>query len=222
MNPLVIVAALGALLFLAGGSSAKAAEPTEAKPEKPKPAAKPKPPAAKPKPKPAATSSAAPAKPKPRTDGAPATVLKPKPKPTAPAGDDLQALIDGYDSANQPVKPKPAAVRPAQPTASAPAQGPRTIVDVPVPVNYVGPAKPKFDESKARKLAPALAKHITAKKYDFSRQSLRDFQTAAGLAPDGIYGPKSEGALRYYNNGTAPRALANPKKLPPEAYAPPN
>jgi murein L,D-transpeptidase YcbB/YkuD len=201
MNPLVLVAAAGALLFLfSGGAKASASDA---------------PPAAKPKPKPPTAA----AKPKPRTrkEGAPAAQAMPKPRPSG-SPDDLQALVDEADSGVS------VSIGPA--TNIRPVDGP--IVDVEVPVNYVGPtqnapapppaAQPAFDQSKARRLAPPLAKHITAKKYDYARQSVTDFQRAAGLKPDGIYGPKTASALRFYN-GTAPKALF---KGPAEEYAVPN
>ena len=64
----------------------------------------------------------------------------------------------------------------------------------------------------ARREAPAVAAHIEKKKRNYSRQMLKDFQRHAGLNPDGVYGPVSESALRYFGIVNPPTYLYEPAK----------
>ncbi len=62
-----------------------------------------------------------------------------------------------------------------------------------------------------KQLAQRLADSVTAKQYDYPRQWAREFQSAAGIAVDGIYGPATAAAVTKYI-GTAPKALFVAKK----------
>lgn len=73
----------------------------------------------------------------------------------------------------------------------------------PAAVRPKPPAAP--EQSKAEKLAPGVAQNIRTKKYNYSHKALAEFQRAAGIEPDGIYGPVSEKTLAKYTN--APKAL---------------
>lgn len=78
-----------------------------------------------------------------------------------------------------------------------------------------------YDASTAAALAPKVAANIAAKKYDYSRALLKQFQSAAGITADGSYGGTSAGAIRYHTNGkTPPRPLFKPTTEQP--YAPPS
>jgi hypothetical protein len=89
---------------------------------------------------------------------------------------------------------------------------PRAYISPPTPINL----------DLARREAPALAKHIRTKKFNYSRQSLRDFQTHAGLTVDGIYGPLSSSALEYFGVVSPPKALFAAKPGTVTKYAPAN
>lgn len=67
-----------------------------------------------------------------------------------------------------------------------------------------------FNETLAKKLAPQVESNIIAKKSNYDRTLLKNFQTAAGIAADGIYGGGSAGALRYYLGHAPPKPLFKP------------
>lgn len=69
-----------------------------------------------------------------------------------------------------------------------------------------------FDPKKATRLAPAVQKDVSSKDYNYSRDLLKKFQTAAGIGADGIYGPGSRGALIFYGVKNARKALFDPEK----------
>lgn len=71
----------------------------------------------------------------------------------------------------------------------------------------------------ARKLATQLANNINNKKYDYARQLARDFQRAAGLKTDGIYGGETRGALLHYGVQRPPLALFKPTETVPYRWA---
>ena len=62
-------------------------------------------------------------------------------------------------------------------------------------------------------MAPRVLADLKKGKEKYSRQLLKQFQTASDLSPvDGIYGPRTAGALRYY--------IAETGKSPPETPQP--
>lgn len=123
--------------------------------------------------------------------------------------------------------PPPVDTSPALPTPPAKEWG--ATVDVPVGDKYreaaeqgmKAPSAPSapapsssgppagFDATIASTLAPGVAANIAAKQYDFDRAALKRFQTAAGVASDGVYGNDTWGALLYFTSA-APRALYQP------------
>ena len=117
-------------------------------------------------------------------------------------------------------KPKPAA-RPAQRApqpAPRPAPKPATRqganVDVTgprvVPSSSSSSSSPRppagCDMAKAREAAPALARLIASKKYNYPHKTLAAWQTLAGIASDGIYGRGTATALKYFTS-LAPKPL---------------
>ena len=72
-------------------------------------------------------------------------------------------------------------------------------------------AKTAKDPALVDALAARLAADLRARKYDHSRQLVRDFQSAVGLKPDGIYGPLTASALKSRVPG-APSAMFLPRK----------
>ncbi len=150
---------------------------------------------------PTATVERAPPPPPPPPPADVSTTL-PTPR-LVPDGPEIEVPVcDKYAAAAQ----RPAAVTPTV-TPSA----------TPSPAVTAPPAG--FDPTLASTLAPALARQLAAKGYDFDRAALRAFQTAAGLEPDGIYGNDSWGALLYFTSD-APRALYKPSEPTPYVWGP--
>jgi hypothetical protein len=62
-----------------------------------------------------------------------------------------------------------------------------------------------YDAAKARKMAGQVANHLrNAGRSGYSRPMLREFQRAAGIVVDGLYGGGTRGALVYYGAKTPP------------------
>ena len=89
------------------------------------------------------------------------------------------------------------------------------------PAPYVSPPTP-INLELARREAPALAKHLRSAGKNYSRQSLRAFQAHAGITVDGIYGPLSASALRYFKVVNPPQPLFKPAPGSVVIYAPAN
>jgi peptidoglycan hydrolase-like protein with peptidoglycan-binding domain len=87
------------------------------------------------------------------------------------------------------------------------------------PKAYVSPPTP-INLDLARREAPRVATHIRNKGFNYSRQTLRDFQKHAGLTIDGIYGPLSASALRYFGVSNPPKALFKAASGAVTIYAP--
>lgn len=121
-------------------------------------------------------------------------------------------------------KPKPAARPAARPAQRAPQPAPRPApkpatrqganVDVTgprvVPSSSSSSSSPRppagCDMAKAREAAPALARLIASKKYNYPHKTLAAWQTLAGIASDGIYGRGTATALKYFTS-LAPKPL---------------
>lgn len=67
-----------------------------------------------------------------------------------------------------------------------------------------------YNETLAKKLAPQVESNIVAKKSNYDHTLLKNFQTAAGITADGIYGGGTAGALRYYLGHAPPKPLFKP------------
>lgn len=106
--------------------------------------------------------------------------------------------------------PRPGAA-PAAPHAAAPA----------APVQPPLASMP--NQAAARLLAAQVEKNLRnppAKNiYNYDRKLMAQFQKAAGLKQDGLYGGGTRGALVYYGVPNAPKPLFNPKTTIP--YTPP-
>lgn len=80
-------------------------------------------------------------------------------------------------------------------------------------------AGPRVDDRQRLDAAATIAKLVVAnlKSGKIDRTLLRQFQTVAGLAPDGIYGPKTAGALKWYTGVAIPPHVGKGSA----SYAPP-
>lgn len=74
-----------------------------------------------------------------------------------------------------------------------------------------------YDPAEARRLAPRVARSLRSG--GGYRTALTAFQRAAGVEADGLYGPESRAALRYY--GVADPPPARVARTRPEVYEPP-
>lgn len=131
--------------------------------------------------------------------------------------------------------------RPPPPLPAAPAPAPARpmgpMVDVEVPINRVnattnnvspvlqpksqGPQIPAgYDPAKAKAGASAIASHLAKKgPAGYSHPQLAIWQKQAALAPDGIYGGSTRGALIAYGVANPPRPFFKPVATIP--YVPP-
>ncbi|HKY36467.1 MAG TPA: hypothetical protein VJN18_11040 [Polyangiaceae bacterium] len=113
---------------------------------------------------------------------------------------------------------------PAEP-APAPAAAPAPVVQVgPVPAEpapaiaapATGPQPPAgFDAKKARNMAKQVTANIDSKGKNYSNSLLREFQKAAGITADGLYGGGSRGALIFYGIARPPQPLFKPTATAP-------
>lgn len=207
--------------------------PREPVPTAPKPA----PVVREPPPKPIETKPPAPAPLPPKdtsptlpTPPPPVVVAPPEPAPLPPStkvpASPPPAPVEAAPPPPKPAPPPdPSPVLPTPPKKEWLPDG--AIVDVPVgdlykdaapgsssssstPRPSTGPTPPAgFDAVIASTLAPGVAQDIKANQFNYSREALRRFQTAAGVAADGHYGDDTWGALLYYTSA-APKALFKP------------
>lgn len=75
-----------------------------------------------------------------------------------------------------------------------------------------------YDSAAASARAQPMADHVRTRKGKYDRAVLASWQTQAGLKPDGLYGPQSVAALKYYGAKNVPAALFKGSQT---KYAPP-
>jgi hypothetical protein len=160
---------------------------------------------------------------------APATAApKPKPKPKAPKG----TVTLGEPVRVLPVAPAPTrstaqAAQPVRRPAPAPAPTPKqaaataaaraSLPQVPASAKASVPTPPGTNLPKAKKMAAQVAANVKKGIKLYDRKLVKAFQTAAGLTPDGLYGPVCASALRYFG-AVAPAPLFKGQDL---KYVPP-
>lgn len=142
--------------------------------------------------------------------------------PSKTKGPSAAVLKAAKQAVSMAAKSKPPAVAKAQPQGSKVAQQLRALA--PKPAKKVQPAGTKkvpapagVNVSLASSTAKDVARHISTKGPKYSRDVLKQFQTRAGMKPDGLYGPASADALRYFG-ANAPKPLfkgANAHYVPP-------
>jgi hypothetical protein len=104
----------------------------------------------------------------------------------------------------------PAAAHPTQPGHAAPP------APAPAPSSRVDLARAK---TLAGQVVANMRKLPAQKRYDYDRNLLKAFQTAAGLPAQGVYGGETRGALIYFGQANAPKPLFAPVQTVP--YHPP-
>lgn len=107
-----------------------------------------------------------------------------------------------------PVAPRPARRRPAPPPSK----------------KRPAPSRPKItlDTRRlglAKELADSIITDVKKKGRNYNRKMMRNFQRVAGLKGDGLYGPRTAGAVAFYS-GRIPPASFYPKGAKPIAYKP--
>ena len=95
----------------------------------------------------------------------------------------------------QPKKPAGGA-RTAQSLATDPLPRPEPPTPTSTPTPKVKPEK--VTPSAALRLAPHIKADILKKGEKYARKAMRAFQKAAGLKMDGLYGPRTAGALAFF------------------------
>lgn len=83
------------------------------------------------------------------------------------------------------------------------------VVDI-GPARIDAPASPASPGSGLADKAAAVAANVREKKYSYSRKLVSDYQAAAGLAADGIYGPATAASVSRFTD--APKALFAAKR----------
>lgn len=114
-----------------------------------------------------------------------------------------------------PVQPNPGAAQSqgARPQGGAP-QGGAPQATKPAPATpYAIKDRQRLDAGHV--VAKELAKDLGAKGKNVNREILRRFQRIAGLQVDGVYGPKTAGALRWFT--VEPPAKPNGIEIAPHA-----
>lgn len=112
----------------------------------------------------------------------------------------------------------PSIPEPPPMTTVAPAQS-APIVTQPVPTLPSNMPPTGYDPIKARSLAKQVAANITNKRNNYARDLLKQFQRAAGIDQDGIYGGESRGALEFFGVRRPPIALFKPTETQPYKWA---
>lgn len=71
----------------------------------------------------------------------------------------------------------------------------------------------------AKELADSIISDVNKKKANYNRKMMRNFQRVSGLKADGLYGPRTAGAVAFYS-GRVPPLSYYPKGAKPIAYKP--
>lgn len=152
----------------------------------------------------------------------PAPELEPEPmpeeQPPAPAPEPPPAA-EPEDEEPAPTAeeepPPPPAPAPPPPDTTSPV--PTPVVRPPVPTDITPEG---FDPVAARTLAKKLAANLQAAGRDrYDRSLTREFQRAAGIDADGIYGGETKGALLAYGISSPPNAFFAPVATVPYRWA---
>lgn len=98
--------------------------------------------------------------------------------------------------------------------------GDNLTVQEPVPaIPLPNPPPTPINLERARQTAPKVDKEIKAKRDKYSRALVKQFQEDAGLVGDGLYGPVTQSALKYFGVRDPARPIFKNKTY--TAYQPP-
>jgi peptidoglycan hydrolase-like protein with peptidoglycan-binding domain len=131
-------------------------------------------------------------------------VTKPKPAPAKVAPKLSEAQQAAQLAERQLGKPSASA------TATTNAKVAQVVPSATLPAGY--------SSAQASKKAQPTADHLRTRKGKYDRAVLQSFQTSAGLKADGLYGPQTAAALRFFGAKSVPAPLF---KGPNVKYAPP-
>lgn len=134
--------------------------------------------------------------------GASSALPSPYPAAPTPVPAPPEQAHEAEEAASDPSVPDPEADQ--IPAPSPEPEAAPDDSDNPAP-GFTPPAG--FNPVQARSLAASVARDIVSRQYSYNRANLRAFQTAAGIAADGIYGRESRGALAFYGVQNPPRVL---------------
>ena len=132
---------------------------------------------------------------------------QPPPPPPPPAatpreqpGDEDDRDQTAQDAADQARANQLSLDEIARRAAQLAAQQDRLTVQEPVPPapNLPNPPPTPINLERARRSAPAVDKEVKSKRDKYNRTIVSKFQADAGLVPDGLYGPVTQSALRYF------------------------
>jgi hypothetical protein len=124
-----------------------------------------------------------------------------------------------------PAKPAPQSSAATVSPAPAPASPAPAVAPAPAPTVSTAPPSgptppPGFDATKARNMAKQVANNLTSKgPQGYSHDLLKQFQLAAGIAADGLYGGGARGALIYYGVPRPPQPYFKPTETAPYPWA---
>lgn len=169
---------------------------------------------------------------------APSAPSQPSPTPTTPSIPGVPPAIDPailariQDILGAGAPPSGA----AQPAPTTPTLDPSTWgLQVPAPSPAPGqspsplrpgdvPPIPTFDEAEARRLASRVGTNLRQRGRRYDHALMRQFQRAAGLTADGLYGGSTRGALLYFGVRNPPAAYVRSASHGRETvtYQPPN
>jgi murein L,D-transpeptidase YcbB/YkuD len=122
-------------------------------------------------------------------------------------------VLAALASSRQPLTP--ATAKPAVPTPAAPVVHPSAVQAPTMPTSVPTGYNPTL----ARTLARQVVTDVRSKSYNYNRTLVSQFQAAAGIKVDGIYGGSTVGAMKYFGADRAPKALFAPYGEVP--YTPP-
>lgn len=130
-----------------------------------------------------------------------------------PPSPDIKQEPPTRPPAAETTKPKaPEAAKPQTPSRENPvtlsAEKPEARKEPPQsqsePSQASQPTEPTKRLDRAAELAKQVAENVKARRQAYDRGVVKAFQQTAGLAADGIYGPKTAGAVKWYTGEVVP------------------
>lgn len=170
-----------------------------------------------------ASASTPPALPAPMPKLVPPAKPAATPVATKPGKVELVSPISDQTAANAAAAAAAAAQSPPMSSPlDTPASSPLISTSsptVPPPAQSTPSIPDGYDPVAARKAARGVANNLKKGRAGYSRPLLKQWQKQAGIAPDGVYGGATRGALIFFGEKDPPRAFFPPLDTVP--YRPP-